>query len=196
MAKLLFTGDSITDCGHMFEPEGLGNGYVRMLQSMLPEHTLINRGYDGYIASRVHRVWEEICIKHQPDVVTLLVGVNDLCAYLTGGGGYDAKGYAYYIEEILRKTREQTMAQFILMEPFLFPKPAEYLNWMGPLKEFQQKVRDLSAEFGTGFVPLAEIFQMAQEEYEVNELTIDGIHLTQTGHRILADAWLKVWRGE
>lgn len=194
MLKIVFTGDSITDSDHMFEPEGLGNGYVRMIQERLPEHKVINRGYDGYIASRIFRVWDEISISYQPDIVTLLVGVNDLSAYLCGGGGYDANGFEHYIEQIVLRTREKTAADIILMEPFLFPWPAEYINWMEPLKQFRLKMREISEKYNTGFVALWNIFQEAQKEHSVKELTIDGIHLTTMGHQILAEAWLTEFR--
>lgn len=188
--KIVFTGDSITDSDHMFEPEGLGNGYVRMIQERLPEHNVINRGYDGYIASRIFRVWDEICISYQPDIVTLLVGVNDLSAYLCGGGGYDANGFGHYIEQIVMQTKDKTSADMILMEPFLFPCPAEYINWMSPLKKFRLKMREMAEKYNIGFVALWDIFQEAQKTYSVDELTIDGIHLTAVGHRILSEAWL------
>lgn len=187
--KIVFTGDSITDSGHMFEPEGLGNGYVRMIQEKLPGHSVINRGYDGYIASRVFRVWDEICVSYQPDIVTLLVGVNDLCAHLCAGG-YDAAGFGHYVEQIILRTKEMTSADTILMEPFLFSRPAEYKTWMEPLGRFRMELRRLAEEHQTGFVPLWDAFREAQERYPVEELTVDGIHLTALGHRIVAEAWM------
>lgn len=191
MLKIVFTGDSITDSDHMFEPEGLGNGYVRLIQEKLPEHRVINRGYDGYIASRVLRVWDEICVSYQPDIVTLLVGINDLSAYLCGGGGYDAGGFGHYVEQIILRTKEKTSAEMILMEPFLFPHPAEYINWMAPLQEFRMQIRELSKKYHTGFAALWDVFGKAQKRYPVDALTVDGIHLTSVGHRILAEAWLE-----
>lgn len=188
--KILFTGDSITDCNHMFEPEGLGEGYVRMIRETLVDDRIINRGFDGYTAAMVYRVWDEICIKQQPDIVTLLVGVNDLSAFLCGGG-YDAAGFREHVERILQKTREETEADIILMEPFLFPRPAEYKNWFAPLADFRQQMRTLSQWYETGFVSLWEVFQKAQEQIPVEELTVDGIHLTKLGHGILAESWLR-----
>lgn len=187
---IVFTGDSITDCNHMFDAEGLGEGYVRMIQKTLPEDKIVNRGYDGYTASMVSRVWDEICIRYQPDLVTLLVGVNDLSAYLCGGG-YGAAGFREQVERILQKTREETDAKIILMEPFLFPWPAEYRNWMEPLADFRRQVRELSKWYETGFVSLCDIFQNAQEQIPAEKLTVDGIHLTELGHGILAEAWMR-----
>ena len=52
MKTLLFLGDSITDCGHSFDPENLGNGYVRIIAENFSvqkdDVKILNKGIDGF----------------------------------------------------------------------------------------------------------------------------------------------------
>lgn len=194
----LFGGDSITDADHLWEPQTdyLGNGYVHIISEKLPNAKILNRGHDGFTASMMRRFWESECISQQPDIVTILVGINDLAEHLCWGGSHGAEEYEKNLEWLIKKTTKHTNAKIILMEPFIFPRPAEYINWMEPLAEFREKVRSLANKYRTGFVPLWDIFQEAQKQYKVDELTVDGIHLTRVGHEILADYWLQIYREE
>ena len=199
--RIVFTGDSITDCDRLWDEgqEKLGFGYVRMIREQLSEAEagavrIINRGHNGYTAFQMRQRWEEDCISLKPDTLTILAGVNDLSIHLCGAGGYDGEGFGRHVEWLLRKAREKTGARIILMEPFLFLKPAEYRNWMPALGTFREPLRRLSEQYGTAFIPLWDVFQAAQGQYPVEALTTDGIHLTALGHEMIADEWMKVWR--
>lgn len=193
---LLFAGDSITDAGHLWEttPNFWGNGYVAMIGQKMPGDAVLNSGHDGATSGLMRRWWHADCISKSPDVVTILVGINDLAEEFASWKKADgAEVYAENLEWMIRETREKNGADVILMEPFIFPRPAEYINWMKPLKVYRKKVRELAKKHGTGFVPLWDIFSDAQKKYHVDELTVDGIHLTGLGHQILADAWLRCY---
>ena len=199
--RIVFTGDSITDCDRLWdaEQENLGCGYVRMIREQLSEAEagtvqVINRGHNGYTAFQMRQRWEEDCISLQPDVLTILVGINDLSIHLCGAGGYDGEGFGRHAEQLLREAREKTGARIILMEPFLFPKPAEYRSWIPVLLTFREPLRRLSERYRTEWIPLWDVFQAAQEQYPVDMLTTDGIHLTALGHEMIADEWMKIWR--
>lgn len=192
---LLFAGDSITDANHLWEPQinRLGTGYVRLISEKMPNARILNRGHDGFTAGMMRRFWEEDCISLQPDLVTILVGINDLSEHLCWGNRHGAEEYEKHLEWLINETLEKTNAKIILMEPFVFPRPAEYINWIEPLAAFREKVLHLAIQYETKFVPLWNIFQNAQKRRRVEDLTVDGIHLTEAGHEILADAWLEVY---
>lgn len=196
--RLVFTGDSITDCDHLWDerPEGLGFGFVRMIYDYLKDREnvqIFNRGHNGFTAFQMQGRWEEDCILLKPDVVTILVGINDFYMHIGGAGGYGAQGFGIHLERLLREAKEKTDAELILMEPFVFPKPLQYAVWEEPLSEFRGQVRRLAAQYGTGFVPLSNIFHEAKKKWSLDELTTDGIHLTEKGHEIVAAAWLSCY---
>jgi acyl-CoA thioesterase I len=78
----LFTGDSITDAGRRTDPSGyLGAGYVRRIAEMAsagnPALTVVNTGIGGNRTTDLAARWEEDVILRSPNVLTILVGVND-----------------------------------------------------------------------------------------------------------------------
>ena len=80
MSNFLFLGDSITDAGHLFDPANLGDGYVSMLARDMRFYDCVfqNRGHDGFTTEQVLRMLKRDGIENTWDVITLLVGVNDI----------------------------------------------------------------------------------------------------------------------
>ena len=87
---VLFQGDSITDAGRSREKAsiandqaGLGSGYAGMAAVELlldrPDYNLkvYNRGISGNKVFQLADRWQEECIKLQPNLVSILIGVND-----------------------------------------------------------------------------------------------------------------------
>ena len=199
MKRLVFIGDSITDCDRLWDerPEGLGFGFVRMIYDWFEESgqakgpvRIFNRGNNGFTAFQVKAHLEEDCLKLKPDVVTLLVGINDLYMHIGGAGGFGAEVYGRHLEAILQAIKEKNSASVILMEPFVFPRPLEYAAWEEPLGAFRNEMRRLAKTYETGFLPLSDYFQALGRRYSLDELTVDGIHLTEKGHELLAAAWI------
>ncbi|MCD8077418.1 MAG: GDSL-type esterase/lipase family protein [Lachnospiraceae bacterium] len=195
MKEIIFLGDSITDCGRLWDvrPEPLGSGYVRILRKFLAKEDchLTNRGHNGYTAWQVLRDLEEDCLARSPDVVSLLVGINDVSAFLCASGGYDAAEYGALLSEILARIKKTTGAALMVLEPFLFPWPQEYLTWMDTLADFQRAAQQAAAEAGAIWIPLQGFWQQAIEHEGAAALTEDGVHLTPRGHELLAAEWLR-----
>lgn len=82
-AKLLFIGDSITDCGRMDDVEGIGYGYVRHIRDYLQlfysdsQVTVVNKGISGNTVLDLQARWQEDVISHNPDWVSISIGIND-----------------------------------------------------------------------------------------------------------------------
>lgn len=151
--KILFQGDSITDAGHGSEPEQLGNGYVRQVTVLLKEKykdkefEFLNKGISGNEASDLVERWQRHAIDFQPDVLSILVGINDSWHHSSVA---DCRMPHSYFEkcyrEILVQTKEKTNAKIIMMEPFLLDNPN--LERLRPdLGGKIQIVRKLAREF-------------------------------------------------
>src|ERR1700712_5153447 len=86
----LFIGDSITDVGRRDEPEGLGNGYVRLIRDYLyakdpvKAPRVINTGISGNRVTHLQKRWKEDVLDHAPDVVSIKIGINDVWHNLGG----------------------------------------------------------------------------------------------------------------
>lgn len=86
--EYLFLGDSITDANHLWLPDtnGLGDGYVAMLADRLGSNTLItNKGIDGFTVSALLERLQRGFLKGHPDVISLLIGINDIGVALKYG---------------------------------------------------------------------------------------------------------------
>ena len=86
---VLFQGDSITDAGRDKEkelpnnPRSFGQGYAFLaasaLLNALPEKqlTIYNRGISGNKVYQLAERWQKDCLDLKPDVLSILIGVND-----------------------------------------------------------------------------------------------------------------------
>jgi acyl-CoA thioesterase-1 len=192
---LLFQGDSITDADRLFYPEyqGYGYGYVGMIaKELIPKgYQVTNKGVNGNRAQELIKRWDRDCIRLHPDVVTLLIGVNEIWTGMDGGMKTTTKEFASNLEFLIKETIDKTQAEMILMEPFVFPYPADRILWRPQLEEEIQVVRELARKYYTGLVCLDGMFAKASIEHSYNELTLDGVHLTKLGHHMLKEAWME-----
>lgn len=217
--KLLFAGDSITDADHLWDPgaDGLGQGYVHLIAEMLKAeeqeeekrkpgkqeaekqmswegaYRIINSGFNGYRAEDLLRRWHRVCLSKDPDLVTLLVGVNEAGAAMEGmitGPEEFEKNYERLITEVLEHTR----ADMILMEPFLFRYPAYLISWRKYLEPNLQVISHLAEKYSLPLIRLDGPLNVLADQMGVERITVDGIHLTDTGNRFLAEKWLAMYR--
>ena len=165
--QIICLGDSITDCNHLFEDFPLGNGYVQMLSEMFQKHTINisdtmqfkNYGIDGFT---VARVLENIRLQriplHRSPIITLLIGVNDIGLMMNTDRTEAQKEQmmqefsAHYAELLHLLTADAR--QVILMEPFIFPKPAEYQTWIPYVRTMSNKIQQLAVKYSLPFLPL------------------------------------------
>lgn len=196
MEKLLFLGDSITDSHRLWMPEceGFGNGYVGMVrQTFLSEGLdvqVLNRGHDGFTVPWLLRTLERDCLRHKPDLVSVLIGINDVAVARHGQLSITEQDFAANYDLLLRRLTKSGIPRILLFGPFLFPKPLLYLNWMGDVA-LVEKIQETAAKrYRLPYLPLNQTLNQSASAHGMDAVTIDGIHLTELGHRILAGLWM------
>src|ERR1051325_8981235 len=84
--RILFQGDSITDCGCR-DPQNmnpLGTGYVAIIRGMISAQypdlkvTILNRGRSGDRTEELLKRWDEDTRPLKPDWLSIMIGVNDV----------------------------------------------------------------------------------------------------------------------
>ncbi|MFD1179337.1 SGNH/GDSL hydrolase family protein [Paenibacillus puldeungensis] len=205
---ILFQGDSITDGnrGRDEDPNHIiGHSYAFIITGKLGVELaeqmplFINRGISGNRVSDLYARWNEDAISLQPDVISILAGVNDAWGIFFNDprGATDRFERAY--RHLLTETKEVLpQTKLILCEPFTLKvgAPAEkWDNWKELITNYQRIVRELSEQFDTLFVPLQEAFDHAAEIAEPSYWIWDGVHPTTAGHELIAREWLKVAEG-
>jgi len=195
---VLFIGDSITDAGRdRDDPASLGSGYALMAAAAFgarhPRHgvTFVNRGIAG---DRVHDLvarWDTDCLELVPDVVSVLIGVNDTWRRYDSDDETPTADYESDYRKILTRARERIDPLFILVEPFLLPMSDDQHGWRVDLDPRIGVVRRLAAEFDATLVPADGTFAAAAADAGPAVWSTDGVHLTPAGDALLARAWLR-----
>lgn len=195
---VLFQGDSITDAGRdRSNSNSLGIGYANMaagwFSALYPEKNVrfLNRGISGNRVKDLEARWEEDCLQLQPDVVSILIGINDCWRRFSQNDPTSVEDYAAGYRRLLTSVKEETGAKIILLEPFLVPASPELAAWREDLDPKIQAVRELAREFAAVYVPLDGIFAQACVKQQPTFWAHDGVHPTNAGHGLMAQAWLK-----
>ena len=204
MAKtILFQGDSITDCGRSREPknanEALGAGYVSLVAArLLAIHMdrplyIHNRGVSGNRVVDLYARWGVDGLNPCPDIVSILIGVNDALRGTARNNGVEPERYQMFYQMVLDWTKKELPdARPVLMEPFLLPTNAVMNGFTAEMDRRREIVRELAKANGATFVPLQRVLVDASERAGAMEAILyDGVHPTLLGHQLIADEWLK-----
>lgn len=199
--RYLFQGDSITDCGRgdYGNPYATGCGYPRLLEADLMAQDgdceVMNCGISGNRVVDLLARWKRDCLNLKPDVITILIGVNDVWHEF---GNHDGVSVLLF-EEVYRILLRETFAalpqtRLILMGAYVMPGPATTPDWdvfSGEVAARREVTRKLAEEFGLIYVDLQQAFDEAQKKFPAQRWTGDGVHPTAAGHEVIAVAWKK-----
>ena len=159
--RILFTGDSITDCGRNREQEmNLGFGYAAFIAARLqaylasPELKIFNRGISGNRASDLLGRVESDLLALKPTVVSILIGINDVWRRYDSKDITTAEVFEENYRTLLKKISTELDARVILLEPFLLHVPEDRYAWREDLNPKIDVVRKLAIEFGAELIPL------------------------------------------
>lgn len=202
---ILFQGDSITDCGRNREAAGtpndlcgLGQGYAMMaaaeLLSSRPADGLrvFNRGISGNrVVDLDARIKNDI-IHLKPDVLSILIGVNDTWHGKTSDNGVAVAKYGRVYRALLDEVREaRPSVKFVLCEPFVLRCGVVRDDWVEEIDERRAVVAKLAKEFGAVLVPFQSMFDAAVKSGPPEYWASDGVHPTAAGHLLMAKCWLE-----
>lgn len=200
-SKVLFIGDSITDVKFnsknrfKFKVKEI---YATQLKSKFKSYSKdIKVEIKGIASNRTYHVYDRLtkdCIDLKPDIIIMLIGVNDAWEnYVPGDYPPLLRPLEPHMREIYRRINaELPNAQVLYLMPFLIDAVEEKLPFHKKLDEFRELLRNLALENGATIVDLQEMFYEAQKTILPSKLAIDGVHPTTLGHKLMAEAIEKV----
>jgi len=197
-SKLLFIGDSITDCGRREDPEQIGNGYVRLCHDSLLAASpatapiVINCGISGNKITDLQKRWQRDVIDLSPDVLSIFIGVNDVWhGFFPGREGTSIDRFVEGYRDILTRTRDALPAcRLILCEPSVIWPPV-HDDGNALLAPYVRAVNEMAKRFdGDAIVRLHGAFNDARAARPEVAWTTDGVHPTSVGHMLIARTWL------
>ena len=207
--KILFFGDSITDAGRNRNEDGtsssLGFGYVRAVAGQLMgedpvKYEIFNRGISGHRSVDLYARVKCDCWNLQPDVLSILIGVNDVWHGVHGVNGVEIDRFEKVYRMLLEDTKKVLPnVKLMILEPFVLPGSAtcyqdKYEEFLA-VKEYAKVCKKIAQEFNAVFIPLQEQFDATQEKYGENTLFLaDGVHPNTAGAQLIANAWLNAFK--
>ncbi|QDU86734.1 GDSL-like Lipase/Acylhydrolase [Pirellulimonas nuda] len=203
-AVVLFEGDSITDAGRNKksdapnDPDGMGRGYASLAAKGLhAEHPgwdlkCYNRGVSGNKVFQIAERWDGYCQQLKPDLISILIGVNDFWHKLNGKYDGTIETYRTDYRALLERTkRELPGTKLVLCEPFVLKVGAVDDRWFPDFPQYRNAAKALADEYADAWVPFQEALDKACESKPPQRWAHDGVHPTPAGAQVMADAWLK-----
>jgi acyl-CoA thioesterase-1 len=194
---IVFIGDSITDAGRREDPDRhLGHGYVRLVSDALAlrgdTRPIVNTGISGDRAADLRARWEQDAFAHDPELLSVYVGVNDTWRRYDSADPTSAEAFEATYRSLLSEAQERLAPQMIIIEPFVLPVTSEQARWgEEDLDAKRAVVAKLAAEFGAAFVPLQSLLtDAAAQQGGAASIAADGVHPTARGSELIAGAWL------
>lgn len=201
----LFQGDSITDGNRGRSPDPnhvLGHGYAFAIASRIgadfaaQDLVFYNRGTSSDKVSDLHQRWAPDALALQPDVLSLLVGINDIDQAVNqpAQAGTLADFERHYRALLTASKAQNPATLFVLGLPFAYPIgrcQANWAQWQAALTARQTVVRQLAAEFAAVLVDYPAVLDRAARRKPINYWVWDGIHPTAFAHELLAREWLQ-----
>jgi lysophospholipase L1-like esterase len=202
---ILFQGDSITDSGRKKDSNdynstsAMGAGYALLAGgNLLKTHAgknlkIYNKGISGNKVFQLAERWEADCLALQPNVLSILIGVNDF--WHMKNGKYEGTIETYrndYIALLERTKQALPEVKLIIGEPFAVTgTKAVDKDWFPQFDEYRQAARDIAEQFDAVFIPYQQVFEEAQKHAQATYWTPDGVHPSLAGAELMAQAWLK-----
>lgn len=203
---VLFQGDSITDAGRdradvNCNSQGqLGYGYsLYTAAGLLAKYgdkqlKIYNKGISGNKVFELRNRWEIDCLSLMPDVLSILIGVNDYWHTLSGGYKGTVKVYEDDYRALLQYTKEKLPnVQLVIGEPFALKggSAIDLDRWFPMFDEYRVVARKLADEFKAVFVPYQAGFDAAMKLAPARYWSADGVHPDLPGRQLMANLWLE-----
>jgi len=205
---ILFQGDSITDAGRNKEESNynvaraLGTGYAMLASAQLLEKNpgmdlkIYNRGISGNKVPQLADRWDKDCLGLKPDILSIMIGVNDYWHRLNNNYAGNVKSYKDEFTALLERTKKELPdARLIIGEPYAVTGiKAVDDKWFPEFNGYQKAALEVADAFGAIFVPFQRVFDEAQKRAPGVYWTYDGVHPSVAGAQLLARAWLAALR--
>ena len=155
---------------------------MQLLTEKYPEvdFEFINFGISG---NRTCELFDRLypdCIAFQPDIVSILIGVNDTWHHAEQKDWIPNEVFEERYRTVLTAIKEKTNAKIMMMEPFLIPTEdkAFFREDLAPKIEI---IRKLAREFADIYLPTDGLLASAFIGDDPLSYAADGVHPTAKG---------------
>jgi len=202
-SKLVMVGDSITDGGRA-QPDGeglfgaLGTGYVSLIDSLLGAAypalgvRIVNKGTSGNTVRDLEARWQADVLDQRPDWVSVMIGTNDVWRQFDSPTrpeqAVSLEEYGQILDALIARTRPDVKGLILLTPFYIEPNRADAMR--ARMDEYGAAVRAVAERHDALLVDTQASFDAALASCYPATLAWDRVHPSQTGHMILARAFL------
>ncbi len=203
--RILFQGDSITDAGRDRDNDvGVGVGYPLLVKSVLGfeapgKYEFINRGISGNRIVDVYARIKADIINVKPDVMSILIGVNDVWhEFIECPNGVDAEKFYKIYDMLIEEVKEALPdIKIMILEPFVLKGFGTEERWAEFDKEVKlraQMAKKIADKHNLSFIPLQDGFDSLAKDIQPDYWLGDGVHPTAMGHEFIKNEWIKEFK--
>lgn len=202
MKRILFQGDSITDCIRLREDDTCsGHGYATVVSAKLGfefpgKYEFINKGVSGDRIVDVYARIKRDIINLKPDYMSLLIGVNDVWHEISESkNGVAAEKFEKIYDMLITEVKEALPnIKIMLLGAYVTKGAATEEHWSEFSSEVAKRAeaaRKIAEKHNLVYVPLQEKFDEMMGIYPEPYWTKEGVHPTNAGHGLIANEWVK-----
>ncbi len=189
--RIIFFGDSITQQGVS------KNGYVTLIKQSLDstKYNVIGAGIGGNKVYDLYLRLEDDVLNKKPDLVVIYVGINDVWHKQSSHTGTDYDKYLKFYQALINKI-QGVGSKVVLVTPSVVGEKKDGTNELdADLNKYAAGIRELAAKNNLPVCDLRKIFTEYEaknntEDKEKGVLTVDRVHLNETGNKLVADELL------
>lgn len=190
-ARWVFLGDSVTDSGRTTGGAPAGDGYVSRIAESAGvrgvDAEVVNRGINGDQAADVLARVDADCLDLAPDLVSVMVGVNDTWRRYDSDAPVSIEAFAEAFNGLLE--RLNGVSRLVVMTPFILPVLSGQPSWLRD--DLRPKIEvELEAARRSGAVVIDTQAALEQSALAPVDLAFDGVHPTAAGFDVLAEIWI------
>ena len=194
--RIVFFGDSITQAG--VKPDG----FITRLGEMMKQkgidnnYELTGAGIGGNKVYDLYLRMDEDVMAKNPDVVVIWVGVNDVWHKRSFGTGTDPDKFEKFYNAIIKKLQAKNI-KVLICTPAAIGEKTDFSNEQdGDLNKYSNIIRSIAKNNNCQLMDLRKMtldYNLAnnKENKDRGILTIDGVHLNETGNKVVADIMYK-----
>ncbi len=204
--RILFQGDSITDCGRKRDDfYDVGNGYPNLVKASLGfenpgKYEFINKGVSGNRIVDIYARIKSDFINLKPDYASIYIGVNDTWHEISHENGVDTEKF----EKIYTMLIDEVKAAFpdiklIIISPFVIEgratcnteeMPDRFDRFVVDVAQKAEAAKRIAKKYSLPCIELQPEFDKALKMAPSEYWTKDGVHPTPCGHEIIKRLWL------
>ena len=224
--SVLFIGDSVTDGGwgrsggsmkssgernHTDLNHIYGHSFMMLCathyESSRPDAgwQFFNRGISGNTLAQLADRWQSDALSLKPDVVTILVGINDVYEFMKAkkenpDSAFDFASWEKQYRSLLDSLHGgNSNIKIMIGAPFISNdgkngKLSNYAEYDSMVSQLAAITKSIAHDYNATFLPFNSMFaQLIAQQPRPGYWIWDGIHPTPAGHRRMADLWIRAF---